>query len=102
MNLDAHGDVLRGFSAGPGGESIDVEMKLEAALDTRDALAKSIYAAIFKCVHRVVHCGLVALLHAAALRIAATCTWHGALSACTSAVCAAAHTRSITCVPSHA
>jgi len=31
-----------------GGESIDVELKMEAALDTRDALAKSIYAALFR------------------------------------------------------
>ena len=32
-----------------GGEVIDMDLKLEAALDTRDALAKSIYAALFRC-----------------------------------------------------
>ena len=37
------------FSQISGGESIDVEMKVDLALDTRDALAKSIYAAVFKC-----------------------------------------------------
>jgi len=31
-----------------GGETIDMELKMEAALDTRDALAKSIYAALFR------------------------------------------------------
>lgn len=34
-----------------GGEVIDMELKMEAALDTRDALAKSIYAALFRCSH---------------------------------------------------
>lgn len=34
-----------------GGEIIDMELKMEAALDTRDALAKSIYAALFRCAH---------------------------------------------------
>ena len=58
-----------------GGESIDVEMKLEAALDTRDALAKSIYAAIFKC---VTHCHL--RWHGAALFVVATRSEHSALS----------------------
>lgn len=31
-----------------GGEIIDMDLKMEAALDTRDALAKSIYAALFR------------------------------------------------------
>ena len=78
---------------GPGGESIDVEMKLEAALDTRDALAKSIYAAIFKCVHHIVDLGPGRFAGTAALRSPATCTWHGALSACISADHAAARMR---------
>ncbi len=41
--------VLKHKPARAGGESIDVEMKVDLALDTRDALAKSIYAAVFKC-----------------------------------------------------
>ena len=40
---------LKRKPARTGGESIDVEMKVDLALDTRDALAKSIYAAVFKC-----------------------------------------------------
>ncbi len=41
--------ALKQKPAHAGGESIDVEMKVDLALDTRDALAKSIYAAVFKC-----------------------------------------------------